>query len=83
MEQWGQAALTCGRLDVAEEAFLEALAHDSGSAVAALGMQLLCEQQNRPEEAARYATLARRFWRHAEVRHFEGLREACGGKAIE
>jgi tetratricopeptide (TPR) repeat protein len=83
MEQWGQAALTCGKLDVAEEAFLEALAHDSGSAVAALGMQMLCERQNRPDEAARYANLARRVWRHAEVRHFEGLREACGGRAVD
>jgi len=83
MEQWGQAALTCGRLEIAEEAFLEALAHDSSSVVAALGMQLLCERQNRGDEASRYAALARRVWRHAEVRHFEGLREACGGKAAE
>ena len=83
MELWGLGALAANKLDAAEEAFLEALAHDAGSAVAALGMQLLCERQNRAEEAARYAALARRVWRHAEVRHFEGLREACGGKAVE
>lgn len=83
MEQWGQAALQCGRLEIAEVALLEALAHDAGSAVAACGMQLLCERQNRLVEAQRYAALARRVWRHAEVRHFEGLREACGGKGAE
>jgi hypothetical protein len=81
MEQWGQAALAAGRYDVAEEAFLEALAHDAGSARAALGLQVLCERQGRGEEAARYAALARRVWRHAEVQHFDGLRAACGGKA--
>jgi tetratricopeptide (TPR) repeat protein len=80
MEQWGTAALTSDRLDVAEEAFLEALAHDAGSAKAALGMQVLCERQGRTDEAARYAALARRCWRHAEVRHFDGLRAACGGR---
>ncbi len=81
MEQWGSAALACGKLDVAEEAFLEALAHDAGSARAALGMQAVCERQGRAEEAARYAALARRCWRHAEVRHFDELRAACGGSA--
>ena len=34
-----------GKLDVAEEAFLEALAHDPGSVRAALGLQVLCERQ--------------------------------------
>jgi tetratricopeptide (TPR) repeat protein len=81
MEQWGQAALAAGKLDVAEEAFLEALAHDPGSARAALGMEAVCDRLNRADEAARYAALARRAWRHAEVRHFDDLREACGGRA--
>jgi tetratricopeptide (TPR) repeat protein len=81
MEQWGSAALAAGRCDVAEEAFLEALAHDAGSAKAALGMQVLCEKQGRAEEAARYAALAHRCWRHAEVQHFDGLRTACGDRA--
>ncbi len=83
MEVWGQAALAAGRLDVAEEAFLEALAHDAGSARAALGLQAVCERQGRGDEAARYAALARRCWRHAEVRHFDGLRAACGCKGEE
>src|SRR5207237_4249047 len=77
MEVWGQAALAANRLDVAEEAFLEALAHDAGSAKAAMGLQTLCERQGRTDEAARYAALARRFWRHAEVRHFDVLRDRC------
>ena len=81
MEVWGQAALASGKLDVAEEAFLEALAHDAGSARAALGMQALCERQGRTEEATRYAALARRVWRHAEVRDFDSLAATCGCKA--
>jgi tetratricopeptide (TPR) repeat protein len=71
MEPWGTAALQTGRLDVAEEAFLEALAHDRGSVRAALGMEVLCERQGRHEEAARYGALARRCWSRAEVQHFE------------
>jgi hypothetical protein len=71
MEVWGQMALRCAKLDVAEEAFLEALAHDHGSAKAAMGLQLVCEQQGRPEEARQYAALARKFWKHAEVRTFD------------
>jgi tetratricopeptide (TPR) repeat protein len=65
MEAWGVAALGAGRLDVAEEAFLEALAHDAGNARAALGLQVLCERQGRSEEAARYAAVAQRGWRRA------------------
>lgn len=80
METWGQAALAANRFDVAEEAFLEALAHDAGSAKAAMGLQLLCEKLGRHDEATRYAALAKRFWRNAEVRHFDVLRESCGGK---
>jgi tetratricopeptide (TPR) repeat protein len=66
MEAWGLGALQAGRPDVAEEAFLEALAHDPGSVRGALGLQVLCESQGRGEEAARYADLARRCWRHAD-----------------
>ena len=67
MEQWGAAALRVNRLDVAEEAFLEALAHDSGSARGALGMQVVCERQGRSEEAVRFAELAQRCWRRADA----------------
>jgi hypothetical protein len=66
MEIWGAAALKLNRLDVAEEAFLEALAHDAGSARGALGMQVVCERQHRDEEALRFAELAQRCWRRAD-----------------
>lgn len=66
METWGIAALQAGKHDVAEEAFLEALAHDTGSVRGALGMQILCERQGRTEESARFAELAQRFWRRAD-----------------
>jgi tetratricopeptide (TPR) repeat protein len=65
METWGIAALQGGRLDVAEEAFLEALAHDAGCCRAALGLQIVCQRQGRREEASRYAGLAQRCWRRA------------------
>jgi Tfp pilus assembly protein PilF len=67
MEPWGIAALHAGRLDIAEEAFLEALAHDRGSVRAALGLQVLCERQGREEEAAQYEALAQQCWARAEV----------------
>jgi tetratricopeptide (TPR) repeat protein len=66
MEAWGIAALKANREAVAEEAFLEALAHDPGSVRAALGLQVLCEHQGRTDEAQRYAELAHRCWNRAE-----------------
>jgi hypothetical protein len=71
MEEWGTAALRGGKADVAEEAFLEALAHDSGSVRAALGLQVLCERQGRDDEGRRYGELARRCWRRAEAQSLE------------
>ena len=70
METWGTAALHAGKLDVAEEAFLESLAHDPGSVRAALGLQVLCERQDRPAEAGKYAELAKRCWNRAEASAF-------------
>jgi tetratricopeptide (TPR) repeat protein len=67
MEAWGIAALRVHRTEVAEEALLEALAHDPGSVRAALGLQVLCERHGRPEEARRYAELAQRSWRKADA----------------
>ena len=66
MESWGVAALRLGKLDIAEEAFLEALAHDSGSARGALGMQIICERLGRTEESVQFAELAQRCWRRAD-----------------
>jgi tetratricopeptide (TPR) repeat protein len=70
MEAWGIAALHGNRPVIAEEAFLEALAHDPGSVRAALGLQVLCERLGRTEEAGRYAELAQRCWRRADPRNF-------------
>jgi tetratricopeptide (TPR) repeat protein len=66
MERWGIGALQANKLDVAEEAFLEALAHDSGSVRGALGMQVVCERQGRTEEATRFAAVAQRCWHKAD-----------------
>jgi tetratricopeptide (TPR) repeat protein len=82
MEAWGLAALGCHKYEVAEEAFLEALAHDPGCFHAALGMQVMCEKFGRGEEAARYKELAARCWRKAAVsdceRELEVLRSEVG-----
>ncbi len=67
MESWGEEALRANRLEQAEEAFLEAVAHDPGGSVCgALGMQIICELQGRTEEASRFAELAQRCWSHAD-----------------
>ncbi len=67
MEYWGLGALRANRLDIAEEAFLEALAHDSGSVKGALGMMVVCERLGRTEEMARFSELAQRCWRKADA----------------
>jgi tetratricopeptide (TPR) repeat protein len=86
MEVWGLAALLAGKPETAEEAFLEALAHDSGSLKAALGLQVLCEQLGRSDEARQYADLARRYWKHAEVRSFDAelaaIRKGCTVQSV-
>lgn len=66
MEYWGIGALRANRLAVAEEAFLEALAHDAGSVRGAIGMMVVCERQGRTEEMNRFAELAQRCWRKAD-----------------
>jgi Tetratricopeptide repeat len=80
MESWGAAALACHKDEIAEEAFLEALAHDPGSARAALGLQVLCERQGRTEEAGRYAELAQKCWRRADPQALETELAALRGK---
>jgi tetratricopeptide (TPR) repeat protein len=81
MESWGIGALCAGNADEAEEAFLEALAHDAGSVRAALGLQALCERLNRTDEAAKYSTLARRLWAKANPADFEAIRSAMVRRA--
>ena len=76
MEIWGIAALQASRAVDAEEAFQEALAHDAGSAKAALGLYALCQKLDRTDEAERYLKLARRLWARADSIVFEQNRES-------
>jgi tetratricopeptide (TPR) repeat protein len=81
MEQWGIGALEAGNATIAEEAFLEALAHDSGSVRGALGMQALCQRLGRTEEAQRFGAVAHRCWSKADRKLFELLAEEMAAKA--
>src|SRR5947209_3018807 len=80
MEAWGVAALHAGKNEVAEEALLEALAHDPGSVRAALGLQVLCEKLGRTDEAERYAELAKRCWGRADSRRLDAELAALRGE---
>lgn len=82
MEAWGLGALQANRLDIAEEAFHEALAHDPGSVRAALGMQVVCERQGRSEEVISYSTLARRCWARADAGYLEVELAALRGEKL-
>lgn len=82
MEAWGAGALLANRLDVADEAFHEALAHDPGSVRAALGMQIVCERQGRTEEIPRYALLARKSWSKADPGHLQVELSALRGEKV-
>ncbi len=64
------AALAAGKDADAEEAFLEAIAHDPGSFRGPLGMQVLCERLGRSDEARQYQAMAEKAWQHAEVKVF-------------
>jgi tetratricopeptide (TPR) repeat protein len=82
MEAWGVGALEAGRAADAEEAFQEALAHDSGSVQGALGMWALCGRLGRAEEAERYLKVARRCWARADPQDFERRREDFARMAL-
>ena len=81
MEAWGYGALDAGNAVQAEEAFQEALAHDTGSVRGALGMWALCERLGRTEEADRYLKVARRCWSRADPADFERLKDLLAAKA--
>jgi tetratricopeptide (TPR) repeat protein len=81
MEAWGIGALDAGNADTAEEAFLEALAHDSGSVKAAVGMEVLCSRLGRTEEAKRFAALADRLWAKADPADLRALRRDMTARA--
>ena len=87
LEVWGEAALRARRWDEAEEAFHEALAHEHGSILGALGMQVVWEQRGRPEMAAHYAARAAETWKSADPgyreRHLERLRKLAAGSVAQ
>jgi len=78
LEVWGEAALRAHRWDEAEEAFLEAMAHEHGSIIGALGLQVTAEQRGRSDLAAHYAARAAAIWKNADpdalTRQLERLR---------
>jgi tetratricopeptide (TPR) repeat protein len=81
MEAWGVGALDAGDAAVAEEAFQEALAHDSGSAKAAAGLEALCARLGRTEEAHKFEALTRRLWSKADPADLEAMRTTLANKA--
>jgi hypothetical protein len=81
METWGISALEGGLASEAEEAFQEALAHDSGSVRGALGMWAVCDRLGRADEASRYLKVARRCWAKAAPADFDGLKNDLRAKA--
>jgi tetratricopeptide (TPR) repeat protein len=81
MEAWGVGALEAGDPVQAEEAFLEALAHDAGSVRGALGMWAVCDRLGRSEEATRFLALANQLWSRADPDDFHRLRDNLAAKA--
>ena len=83
MESSGVGALEAGVAVDAEEAFLEALAHDAGSVRGALGLWALCDRLGRSEEAARYLKLAQRVWAKANPKDFAALQSDMAKRATK
>lgn len=83
METWGIAALEAGDALVAEEAFQEALAHDTGSVRGALGLWALCDRLGRGDEANRYLKLANRIWAKAGTKDFESIKADMARRATK
>lgn len=66
LEVWGESALRAHRWDEAEEAYHEALAHEHGSILGALGMQVVWENRGRSDMARHYAERAAAIWKDAD-----------------
>ncbi len=81
MEAWGIGALEAGLATEAEEAFQEALAHDTGSVRGALGLWALCSRLGRTDEAERYLKIAHRCWAKADPKDFERLKTSFALRA--
>ena len=66
LEVWGETALRAGKLDEAEEAYHEALAHEHGSVLGALGMQVVWERRGNPDLVRHYAARAAAAWKDSD-----------------
>lgn len=83
MEAWGMGALECGSAADAEEAFQEALAHDTGSVRGALGLWALYERLGRTDEANRALKVAQRCWSRANPTDFQRLKSDIAARAAK
>lgn len=66
LEVWGETALRAARLDEAEEAFLEAMAHEHGCIVGALGLEVVSERRKQTDMARHYSNRAATIWKDAD-----------------
>jgi tetratricopeptide (TPR) repeat protein len=82
MESWGKGALAVGHWEDAEEAFQEALAHDSGSVRGALGLWIIYTRTDRPDAAARSLALARKCWQRADAGLIEQLQSSMQARVM-
>ncbi|MHB2021249.1 MAG: tetratricopeptide repeat protein [Candidatus Xenobia bacterium] len=84
-ELWGEAALQRHDFRDAQWAFGEALAHEHGSIVGAVGMQVLSEEKHEVADAAQYSAMARSIWSEADPGALDRLtarmRLVAAGKA--
>ncbi|MBM3461453.1 MAG: tetratricopeptide repeat protein [Armatimonadetes bacterium] len=85
LEIWGEQALLCGKLQEAHLAFLEAMAHDHGSVIGALGLQVVNERLGRPDMVTHYAARASEIWKDADPgaldRQLQRLRKSAAAAA--
>jgi tetratricopeptide (TPR) repeat protein len=63
---WGETALRAGNLDEALEAFSEGLAHEHGSIVSAVGLQVVWERKQNPNLVKHYARRGSEIWDQAD-----------------
>ena len=80
-EVYGEEALRHHRLADAEFAFTESLAHDHGSIISALGLQVVAEEQGNKALATAYAERAAEMWKHADAGAIEHQLERLRGFA--
>jgi hypothetical protein len=85
-DEWGQGALWLGRWADAQEAFSEGLAHEHGSIVSCLGLEVVAEKQGNTALARQLAARAHAIWSDADPgatkKLLSRLRQVAAGKAF-